>query len=54
MSRPSSAVIRLVSSAGTGHFYSTRRRRSRQGRLMVLRFDPKRRKHTWYTEKKER
>ncbi|CUX76715.1 50S ribosomal protein L33 [Candidatus Tremblaya princeps] len=54
MSRPSSVIRRLVSSAGTGHFYSMRRRRSRQGRLMVLRFDPKIRKHTWYNEKKER
>jgi len=40
--------IRLVSSEGTGHFYTT----TKNKRLHPEKFDPKARKHTIYKEAK--
>lgn len=45
--------IKLVSSAGTGHFYTTTKNKKKQSEKMQLKkFDPKARKHTIYKEEK--
>ena len=45
--------IRLVSSAGTGHFYTTtKNKRISQDKLEVKKFDPVARKHVIYKEGK--
>lgn len=46
--------IRLVSSAGSGHFYTTRRNKRAEGavKLEIKKYDPVARKHVTYTEKK--
>lgn len=45
--------IKLVSSAGTGHFYTTtKNKRTMTGKLEMLKFDPKVRKHVMYKEAK--
>jgi large subunit ribosomal protein L33 len=45
--------IRLVSSAGTGHFYTTtKNKRTTQDKLEVKKFDPVARKHVIYKEGK--
>ncbi|QYZ66653.1 MAG: 50S ribosomal protein L33 [Gammaproteobacteria bacterium (ex Lamellibrachia satsuma)] len=45
--------IRLVSSAGTGHFYTTtKNKRSKPGKMEIKKFDPKARKHVMYKEAK--
>ena len=45
--------IRLVSSAGTGHFYTTtKNKRISQDKLEVKKFDPVARKHVIYKESK--
>ena len=45
--------IRLVSSAGTGHFYTTsKNRRLHPEKLEVKKFDPVARKHVAYKEAK--
>jgi large subunit ribosomal protein L33 len=45
--------VRLVSSAGTGHFYTTtKKRRGDAKKLELKKYDPKVRKHVLYTEKK--
>ena len=45
--------IKLVSSAGTGHFYTTtKNKRLHPEKLEVLKFDPKARKHVTYKETK--
>ncbi|MFQ5659456.1 MAG: 50S ribosomal protein L33 [Gammaproteobacteria bacterium] len=45
--------IRLVSSAGTGHFYTTtKNKRSMPGKLVMKKFDPVIRKHVIYKEAK--
>ena len=47
--------IRLVSSAGTGHFYTTtKNKRLHPGKLETRRYDPKARKHELYKESKIR
>ncbi len=44
---------KLVSSAGTGHFYTTtKNKRLHPEKLEVLKFDPKARKHVTYKEAK--
>ena len=46
-------LIRLNSSAGTGHFYTTsKNRRTAEGKLEVKKYDPVARKHVLYTEAK--
>lgn len=45
--------IRMVSSAGTGHFYTTdKNKRSTPDKLEMKKFDPVVRKHVLYKEAK--
>ncbi len=45
--------IKLVSSAGTGHFYTTTKNKKNQpGKMEIKKFDPKVRKHVMYKEAK--
>ncbi|MCY4476690.1 MAG: 50S ribosomal protein L33 [Gammaproteobacteria bacterium] len=45
--------IRLVSSAGTGHFYTTtKNRRTHPEKVEVKKYDPRVRKHVIYKEAK--
>lgn len=45
--------VRLVSSAGTGHFYTTtKNQRNRQVKLELKKYDPVVRKHVVYKESK--
>jgi len=45
--------IKLVSSAGTGHFYTTtKNKRNMPGKMEIKKFDPKARKHVLYKEAK--
>ena len=45
--------IKLVSSAGTGHFYTTtKNKRTMTGKMEIKKFDPKIRKHVMYKESK--
>ncbi|HXK55385.1 MAG: 50S ribosomal protein L33 [Gammaproteobacteria bacterium] len=45
--------IRLVSSAGTGHFYTTtKNKRNMPGKMEIKKFDPKIRKYVMYKEAK--
>jgi len=46
-------IVKLVSTAGTGHFYSTTKNpRSTTGKLEIKKYDPKIRKHVLYKEGK--
>ena len=46
-------LIRLVSTAGTGHFYvTTKNKRLKGEKLEIKKFDPKARKHVIYKESK--
>ncbi len=43
--------IKLVSTAGTGHFYTTtKNKRNQPGKMEIKKFDPKIRKHVIYKE----
>ena len=45
--------IRLVSSAGTGHFYTTdKNKKTVPEKMEIKKFDPKARKHVMYKEAK--
>ena len=45
--------IKLESSAGTGHFYTTtKNKRTKPDKLEIRKFDPKARKHVLYKEAK--
>ncbi|HID45856.1 MAG TPA: 50S ribosomal protein L33 [Chromatiaceae bacterium] len=45
--------IRLVSSADTGHFYTTtKNKRTQSGKMEIKKYDPKARKHVMYKESK--
>jgi len=45
--------IKLVSSAGTGHFYTTtKNKRTMTGKMEIKKFDPKIRQHVMYKEAK--
>ncbi|WP_456372561.1 50S ribosomal protein L33 [Thiolapillus sp.] len=45
--------IRMVSSAGTGHFYTTtKNKRTQTGKMEIKKYDPKARKHVMYKEAK--
>lgn len=45
--------IKLVSSAGTGHFYTTdKNKRTTPDKIEIKKFDPKARKHVIYKESK--
>ena len=46
-------IIKLVSSAGTGHFYTTtKNKRTMPDKLEMKKFDPEVRKHVTYKEAK--
>jgi large subunit ribosomal protein L33 len=46
-------IIKLQSTAGTGHFYTTtKNRKAGATRLELKKYDPKARKHVLYVEKK--
>jgi len=43
--------IKLESTAGTGHFYTTtKNKRTTPGKIEIKKFDPKARKHVLYKE----
>jgi large subunit ribosomal protein L33 len=45
--------IKLESSAGTGHFYTTsKNKRTMPEKMEIMKFDPKARKHVMYKETK--
>jgi large subunit ribosomal protein L33 len=45
--------IKLESSAGTGHFYTTtKNKRAKPDKLEIMKYDPKARKHVIYKESK--
>jgi large subunit ribosomal protein L33 len=45
--------IKLESTAGTGHFYTTtKNKRTTPAKLEIMKFDPKVRKHVTYKETK--
>ena len=45
--------IRMVSSAGTGHFYTTtKNKRTMPDKMELKKYDPKVRKHVMYKEAK--
>ena len=45
--------IRLVSTAGTGHFYTTtKNQKAKPDKIQIKKFDPKARKHVLYKESK--
>ena len=45
--------IRLTSSAGTGHFYTTdKNKKNTPDKMEVKKYDPKARKHVMYKETK--
>ena len=47
--------LRLISSAGTGHFYTTdKNKKTTPEKLEMIKFDPKARKHVTYKETKLR
>jgi large subunit ribosomal protein L33 len=47
--------IKLVSSAGTGHFYTTsKNKKNMPDKMEIKKFDPVVRKHVIYTEAKKK
>lgn len=53
MASASREKIRLVSSAGTGHFYTTtKNKRTMTEKFQIRKFDPVARKHVTYKEAK--
>ena len=46
-------LIKLVSTAGTGHFYTTSKNpKTKSDKILIKKFDPKIRKHVDYKESK--
>ncbi|MCB1884205.1 MAG: 50S ribosomal protein L33 [Geminicoccaceae bacterium] len=53
MAKPSTVLIKLVSSAGTGFFYTTKKNtRTTTEKLSLKKYDPKLRKHVEFKEAK--
>ena len=53
MAKANREKIRLVSSAGTGYFYTTtKNRRTHPDKVKCMKFDPKIRKHVEFVEHK--
>jgi large subunit ribosomal protein L33 len=53
MAKPSTVLIKLVSSGGTGFFYTTKKNtRNSTEKLKLRKYDPKLRKHVEFTEAK--
>lgn len=55
MAKSGREKIKLESTAGTGHFYTTtKNKRTKPGKMEIVKFDPKVRKHVPYKETKIR
>ena len=53
MAKPSTVLIKLVSTAGTGFFYTTKKNtRNTTEKMSVRKYDPKVRKHVEFKESK--
>ncbi len=53
MAKPSTVLIKLVSTADTGFFYTTRKNtRTTTEKLVLKKYDPKVRKHVEFRESK--
>jgi large subunit ribosomal protein L33 len=53
MAKPSTVLIKLVSSEGTGYFYTTKKNtRTTTDKLVLKKYDPKARKHVEFREAK--
>lgn len=53
MARSAREKIKMVSSAGTGHFYTTtKNKRNNPDKLEMKKYDPRVRKHVMYKEAK--
>ena len=53
MAKSAREKIKLESSAGTGHFYTTNKnKKTTPDKLELMKFDPKTRKHMLYKETK--
>ena len=53
MAKGAREKIKLESSAGTGHFYTTtKNNRTKPEKMEIMKFDPKVRKHVAYKETK--
>ncbi len=53
MAKAGREKIKLESTAGTGHFYTTtKNKRTMPGKLEITKFDPKAKKHVLYKEAK--
>ena len=53
MAKSAREKVKLESSAGTGHFYTTtKNKRTTPDKLEFVKFDPKARKHVVYRESK--
>ncbi len=53
MAKPSTVLIKLLSSAGTGFFYTTKKNtRTTTEKLVWKKYDPKARKHVEFREAK--
>jgi large subunit ribosomal protein L33 len=53
MAKPTTVLIKLVSTAGTGYFYTTKKNpRKTTEKLSLRKYDPKVRKHVEFKEAK--
>ena len=53
MAKSARDKIKLVSSAGTGHFYTTtKNKKNTPGKMEMKKYDPRVRKHVMYKEAK--
>jgi large subunit ribosomal protein L33 len=53
MAKGAREKIKLESTAGTGHFYTTtKNKRTKPEKIEIMKFDPKARKHVAYKETK--
>jgi len=53
MAKAAREKIKLESTAGTGHFYTTsKNKKTTPGKLELMKYDPKARKHTSFTKKR--
>jgi len=53
MAKPATVLIKLVSTADTGHYYVTKKNpRTQTGKLEFRKYDPVARKHVLYKEAK--
>jgi large subunit ribosomal protein L33 len=53
MAKSARDKIKLVSSAGTGHFYTTtKNKKNTPGKMEMKKYDPRVRKHVMYKETK--